>query len=199
MARAVSIVERNAGQGWNQIHPLQPFCDGRSDPPLQYGGHTRYCFSVVSYDLMGMPRLCGILAVHDPQRWSKLTRPSSDCSVIVEGHMGSKKKRRPHRSLSYLWRKTGRKMRTYYRSTAHEPASRPTLESVRQVAAHRGLCLAGRFSPEKVTTSRPTRTSSPSLRGEGSPLWRVVDTIPVPIVVFLFTIEQVPKKNGGSA
>jgi hypothetical protein len=86
-------------------------------------------------------------------------------------------------------------MRTYYRSTAHEPASRPTLESVRQVAAHRGLCLAGRFSPEKVTTSRPTRTSSPSLRGEGFPLWRVVNTIPVPIVVFLFTIEQVPEKK----
>jgi hypothetical protein len=74
---------------------------------------------------------------------------------------GIQEERRPHRSLPYLWRKTGRKMRTHNRSTAHEPASRPTLEGVRQVAAHLGFCLAWALQPREGNYIAPNQDEQP--------------------------------------
>jgi hypothetical protein len=150
MARAVSIVERNVGQVWNQIHPLQPFRDGRSDLPLP---------------------LCPTTLGYATHLWDfRSTRPATlvktdQTELGLFGYYprayGIQEERRPHRSLSYLWRKTGRKMRTYYRSTAHEPASRPTLESVRQVAAHRGFGLAWALQSREGNYIAPNQDEQP--------------------------------------
>jgi hypothetical protein len=64
----------------------------------------------------------------------------------------------------------------------HEPASRPAPENT----AWPGL---GASVPTRHRIA-PNQDEQPQPWGEGFPLWRVGHTIPVLIVAFLFTIEQ---------
>ena len=75
MTRTVRIAERNVGQVWNQIHPLQPFRDGRTEFPLEYDRYTLCCFQFCPSALKGDATPYGIVAHVNPERWSKQTTP----------------------------------------------------------------------------------------------------------------------------
>jgi len=83
MTRAVRIAECNVGQVRNQIHPLQPFRDGRTEFPLEYDRYTLACFQLCPTFLKGDATAYGIFAHVNSRRWSKQTTPGEDSSVII--------------------------------------------------------------------------------------------------------------------
>jgi hypothetical protein len=74
------------------MHPLQPFRDGKTELPLEDDRYALGCFQFGPCVLKGDPMAYGIVAHVNPECRSKQTTPRQGGSVIIQAHMGPKKK-----------------------------------------------------------------------------------------------------------